>query len=271
MTEADAIDRTDDPVTVERLTDDLRSIGVRAGETLLVHSSLSALGWVPGGAPAVVDALLEAVSPEGTLVMPTHSTQYSDPADWENPPVPDAWTGEVRTSMPPYRPEVSPTRGMGAIPETFRSYPGVVRSRHPIYSFAARGADADAVVVDHTYDGGLGEDSPLAEVYDRGGSVLLLGVGHDSDTSLHLAEHRAAFDQTVLTDGAPVLVDGERTWAEFESPDYDGGDFADLGRAFERDRPEATVRGRVGHADARLLDQRALVEYAIDWFERNRT
>ncbi|WP_135805667.1 aminoglycoside N(3)-acetyltransferase [Halorussus marinus] len=269
MTGADAVDRSD-PVTVSRLADDLRSLGVREDDTLLVHSSLSSLGWVPGGARAVVDALFDAVSAAGTLVMPTHSPQYADPTDWENSTAPDGASGGIRTSMAPYRPDVSPTRGMGAIPESFRSSPGVVRSRHPIYSFAARGADADAVVADHAYDGGLGEKSPLAAVYDRGGSVLLLGVGHDSDTSLHLAEHRARFDQTVLSDGAPVLLDGERAWIEFERPDYDGGDFADLGRAFERDRPDAVARGRVGHAEARLLDQRPLVEYAVEWFERTR-
>ncbi|MFC4549014.1 MULTISPECIES: aminoglycoside N(3)-acetyltransferase [Halorussus] len=306
--EARAVERADEPLAVERLADDLRELGV-TGETVLVHSSLSELGWVAGGAPTVVDALMEAVTERGTLMMPTHSTQYSDPADWENPPIPDDWETSVRASMPPYRPTVTPTRGMGAIPECFRTYPDVVRSRHPTYSFAAWGADADEVVGDHGVDHGLGERSPLARVYDRGGFVLLLGADHDSNTSLHLAEHRADYERTVVTNGAPVLrrrtgapddeaessaegapddgsepsiadvtesgdetesADGEREWISFEEIDYDSGDFRRVGEAFERDRPEAVARGRVGRANAALLDQRALVDYGAAWFEKNR-
>ena len=300
--EARAVERADEPLTVERLADDLRALGV-AGETVLVHSSLSELGWVAGGAPTVVDALMDAVTEAGTLVMPTHSTQYSDPADWEDPQIPDDWETSVRASMPPYRPAVTPTRGMGTIPECFRTYPEVVRSRHPTYSFAAWGADADFVVGDHGVGHGLGEESPLARVYDREGFVLLLGADHDSNTSLHLAEHRADYEKTVVTNGAPVLRrrtgapddegessdegasddgtestgadgsesgDGEREWISFEEIDYDSGDFRRAGEAFERDRLRAVARGRVGRANATLLDQRALVDYGAAWFEKNR-
>ena len=270
MTEADAIERADEPLTVERLVADLRDLGVESGDVVLVHSSLSSLGWVAGGAPTVVDALLETVGADGTLVMPTHSTQLSDPADWQAPPVPADWMDDIRTSMPPYRPAVTPTRGMGAIPECFRTYPSVHRSRHPTYSFTARGPDAAAVVGGHSYDHGLGEQSPLARLYDRDAAVLMLGAGYDSSTSLHLAEHRAAYERTVVTGGAPVLGEDGREWLSFEELDYDDGDFARVGEAFERDRPEAVARASVGCAETRLLSQRALVDYGADWFGENR-
>ncbi|WP_158057627.1 aminoglycoside N(3)-acetyltransferase [Halorussus halophilus] len=271
MTEADAIEQTDEPLTVERLVSDLRDLGVESGDTLLVHSSLSSLGWVAVGPPTVVDALMEAVGEDGTLVMPTHSTQYSDPSDWQNPPVPSDWIPEIRSSAPPYRPDVTPTRGMGAIAECFRAYPSVVRSRHPLYSFAAWGDDAEAVVADHGYDNGLGEESPLARVYERDGEILMLGTGHDTNTSLHLAEHRGEYDQTFVTGGAPVMVDDDRQWISFEGLDYDSEDFADAGDAFERDRDDAVVRGEVGCAETRLLSQRELVDYGAEWFGENRT
>jgi aminoglycoside 3-N-acetyltransferase len=269
--EADAIERTDAPLTVERLTEDLRTLGVEEGDTLLVHSSMSSLGWVAVGPPTAVDALMEAVTPEGTLVMPTHSPQYTDPADWQHPPVPDDWEETVRTERPPYRPAVTPTRGVGAIAECFRTYPEAHRSQHPTYSFAAWGADAEDIVADHSYYHGLGKNSPLAAVYDREGTILMLGTDHDTNTSFHLAEHRADREQGVSTQSAPVLdAEGETERVEFEELEYDSDDFADAGRDFEETHPEAVTRGQVGAGTAELVSQRTLVDYGAEWFEENR-
>jgi aminoglycoside 3-N-acetyltransferase len=109
MSERDAVERTDAPVTTDGLRADLRDLGVTPGETALVHSSLSAIGWVAGGAPTVVDALLGAVTAAGTFAVATHSTQLSDPTHWENPPVPDDWAETIREEAAPYRPDVTPT------------------------------------------------------------------------------------------------------------------------------------------------------------------
>ncbi len=160
-------DRSDEPVTVDRLAADLRDLGLAAGDTVLVHSSLSELGWVCGGPVAVVDALQQVVTDDGTLAMPAHTGDYSDPGNWQHPPVPDEWEETIRETMPAYRPAVTPCRRLGAVPDTFRSYPGVVRSRHPVVSFAAWGAEAAAVTADHSYDEPLGEASPLARLYER--------------------------------------------------------------------------------------------------------
>lgn len=268
MSEAEAVERVEEPVTIASLVDDLLEMGISAGDTLLVHASLSTLGWVCGGAPAVVDALQRAVTDDGTLVMPTHTTQYSDPADWEQPPVPDEWVDTIRECRPPYRPAVTPSRGMGAIPECFRDYPDVGRSRHPEYSFAASGAAADAVIGGHSFDNGLGEGSPLARVYDRGGRVLLLGVDHDRNTSLHLAEYRAALPHESRRNVAPVLDGGDAVRVEYEDIEIDSSDFAALGADFEA--TTAVDSGRVGAAEATLVGQRALVDFAVGWLESNR-
>lgn len=268
MTEGDAVERVDKPATVAALADDVRDLGVTPGDTLLVHSSLSALGWVCGGAQAVVDALRDAVTESGTLVVPTFTGQYTDPSGWSNPPVPDEWIAQISETMPPFRPETTPTRGMGAIPECFRTYSDVVRSRHPEVSFAAWGAEAESVVADHGYDRGLGENSPLARIYERGGDVLLLGVGHENNTSLHLAEHRAGVPTETVEHGAPVVRDGRRVRVGYEDIPTDTSDFPALGTAFER--RIGLREGTVAAADAKLADQRALVDFAVDWFEANR-
>ncbi len=270
MGEHAAVDRVDDPLTVDRIAADLRALGVEAGETLVVHASLSELGWVAGGPQAVVDALQRVLTANGTIVMPTHSTQYSDPSVWSNPPVPDHWVEQIREGMPPFRTAVTPTRSMGAVAECFRTYPDAVRSRHPLYSFAAWGAEAEELVADHPFGNAIGDDSPLGLVYDRGGRVLMLGTGYETNTSLHLAEYRGAFETETVTEGAPVLRDGDRTWVEWENIAISNDDFPEVGAAFEAERSETVVEGEVGAAAATLIDQPALVDFAAGWFGNHR-
>lgn len=266
----DLVAAVDEPVTPDRLAAELRELGVASGETLLVHSSLSALGWVPGGAQGVVEGLRMAVGETGTVVVPTHSTDLTDPRTWSNPAVPESWYETIRTETPPYRPDATPTRGMGAIPECLRDYEVAVRSEHPHYSFAALGADAASVVTEHPLEAALGDGSPLDAVYEREGSVLLLGCDHDRNTSLHLAEHRADIAHTYEQEGAPVLRDGEREYVTYELLDMDDSDFGACGDAFAAAHPGCVATGTVGAADATLLDQRALVDFGVEWLSNNR-
>jgi aminoglycoside 3-N-acetyltransferase len=270
MTDTHPGDRHDDPVTVDSIARDLRALGVDAGDTLLVHGSLSALGWVCGGAPAVVDALQRVLTEAGTLVMPTHSPGNMEPSKMSSPPVPEDWYEPYREQMPPYRPESTPTQGMGAIAECFRTYPGVVRSDHPQHSFAAWGADATEVTDGHDLAYSLGESSPLARVYDLDGDVCFLGTTHATNTSLHLAEYRADLDLDETSCGSAIERDGEREWVTWPDLDFSDADFQECGDAFEHANPEAVTTGTVGVGDAKVFSQRALVDHATDWFEANR-
>ncbi len=259
------------PPTVSSLTADLRALGVVPGMTLLVHSSLSAIAdWVIGGAAAVILALETALTPAGTLVMPTQSSELSDPAGWAHPPVPESWWALIRQEMPPFQPDLTETREMGRIPETFRKQAGVLRSNHPQTSFAAWGKHAHFVTEIHALESALGEKSPLARIYALDGAVLLLGVGHDRNTSLHLAESRANYPgKCTIASAAPLLINGERQWVEFDILDFNDEDFVELGAAFDQ-TTGLVKQGKVGQASALLMSQRALVDFAVTWMEANR-
>ena len=271
MSEQDVIKKTKEgPVTVDSIRDDLLRLGISPGMVLLAHSSLSSLGWVSGGPVAVILALEEALGPEGTLVMPTHSGDLTDPEKWENPPVPEEWKETIRKSMPPFDSALTPTRGMGRIPETFRNQPGVLRSNHPHISFAARGPQALFTTGKHGLHFGLGEDSPLARIYDRGGWILLLGVGHQDNTSLHLAEYRAEYPgKKEIQQGAPILQNGVRSWVKINELEEDSEDFKEIGKAYQKAGGKL-LTGKVGHAHAILIPQRELVDFAATWMSENR-
>lgn len=259
-------------VTAETLRDDLVRLGVRPGMTLLVHSSMKALGgWVAGGPVAVILALEAAIGPAGTLVMPAHTGELTDPAGWRCPPVQESWWESIRRTMPAYDPDLSPTYKMGVIPECFRKQKGVLRSSHPHVSFAAWGRHAAEVTGSHSLDYGLGEGSPLARIYDLDGYVLLLGVGHGNNTSLHLAEARSRYVTAAqITANAPVTIDGVRQWISFQDVDGDPSDFETLGNDYER-AGGPVIHGRIAQAPAILLPQRPLVDYAVEWINHNRT
>ncbi len=267
MTEHDIVAGTPLPRTRASLAVNLRRLGVSPRGVLLVHASLSAIGWVSGGAQAVVEALLDAVGPTGTLVMPAHSTQLSDPAGWEDPPVPARWHDAIRASLPAYDPYRTPTRSMGAIAELFRVWPGAVRGTHPTLSFAALGPEAERIVGGQPLADPLGEDGPLGRLCTLGAQVLLLGVGHDACTALHLAERRAWPDGPRADEGAPMLVDGERQWVRWQAPRLGTDLFPAIGRELEASGLVSI--GLVGSASCRLMPVAAAVDAAVQrWRER---
>lgn len=271
MSIEDIIARTGDtPITVERLVRDLRNLGVEPGMTLLAHSSLSRIGFVCGNAQAVVLALQEVLGADGTLMMPTMSSEWSDPAPWEAPAVPESWWPVIREHWPAWDPALSPTREMGVIADCFRQQSDVVRSHHPVCSFSAHGPNALNLTEDHELSEDMGERSPLGRLNELDGHVLLLGVNHANNSSLHLAEYRAIYkNKHDLKQGTPLFINGKRQWVKYETLDLDYEDFGKIGQAFE-DQTDHTTTGHIGLAESRLMRQRPLVNFATKWMNENR-
>ena len=222
----------------------LRRLGVEAGGVLLVHTSFRAVRPVEGGPLGLIQALREVLGPEGTLVMPS-------------------WTG---SDEEPFDPATTPSaEDLGVVAETFRRQPGVVRSEHP-FAFAAAGPQADRIVAGPLPTPPHAPGSPVGRVHDLDGQVLLLGVGHDGDTTLHLAEILAGVPYHT-TKHCTVLREGRPTRIEYEENDHCCQRFA---LTDEWLRTNGLQReGHVGHAPARLARARDIVKVAREHLARD--
>lgn len=248
----------------------LETVGVQPGQTIMVHTSLSALGFVCGGAQVVIEALLEAVGKDGTLMMPTQSWKNLDPTAGVHWQEPEEWWQAIRDNWPAYDKAITPTNTMGAVAEMFRKWPGALRSDHPARSVAALGKHAAYLTQDHDLSDIFGETSPVGKLYALGGYVLLIGVGYDKNTSLHLADVRADYPgKHTVTEHSAVLEDGKRVWKSYETLYVDGEDFTQIGEAFEARHRVAKVP--LGNSRIVLMKQRELVDFAVEWIEKNRS
>jgi aminoglycoside 3-N-acetyltransferase len=177
-------------VTKKEIVHCLARAGMRRGDTVLVHSSLSRFGYVEGGADAVIDALVDTVGPEGTLMMSAITTGTQMVVRCI-----EAADAGVALDAPPLD-VVNTASWAGAIAETFRKRPGVLRSLHPTHSVTAFGARASEMLAEHhNAPGPCGVGTPFLRLAgeDRG-FVLLLGVNHESNTTLHGVEELAQLE-----------------------------------------------------------------------------
>jgi aminoglycoside 3-N-acetyltransferase len=256
-------------LTKEDLFNSFRSCGIMEGQTIIVHTSLSKLGFVVGGAETLIQSLLEIVGEEGTIIMPSQTWKNLDPSTgvhWEEPV---EWWPIIREHWPAYHKDITPSIGMGVVAEMLRKWPGAKRSNHPARSFAAVGRHAEFITQNHDLSNIFGNGSPLDKVYDLKGYVLLIGVGYDKNTSLHLAETRAHFPSKKYTfENSAMLVDGARKWVTYQTQAVDDSDFTKLGTQFEKEMKMATHQ--IGKAEIRFISQPLLVDWATAWMEKNR-
>lgn len=256
-------------VLKEDIAGALEQVGVRPGQSIMVHTSLSSLGFVCGGPQIIIEALTERVGADGTIMMPTQTWKNLDPetgVHWEEP---EEWWQMIRDNWPAYDKAITPTNTMGAVAEMFRRWPGALRSDHPARSVAAWGRHAEYLTQDHDLSNIFGEGSPIGKLYELDGYVLLIGVGYDKNTSLHLADVRAEYPgKHMATEHSAVMVNGKREWVEYQTLYVDGEDFEEIGAAFEQqNRP---TRVPLGNSSICLMRQRDIVDFAVEWIGRHR-
>lgn len=257
------------PYTQSQLASHFKALGVVSGQIVMLHSSVKAVGGVMGGPNVILQALFEALGPEGTLMM------Y---VGWQD--IPDyvvELSADVRQiyydEHPPFDPATArAVRENSVLAEFLRTWPGAQRSLNPENSMAAVGARAREITRDHPLNYGYGPGSPLSRLVEWGGHVLLLGAPLDALTLLHYAENRARMrHKNIVHYQCPVLQDGRKVWIDVE--DYNTGEAHD-DYTFEQIAQDylalnRTPRGKVGDAQSFLFDAADLTAFAITWLEQH--
>jgi aminoglycoside 3-N-acetyltransferase len=196
-------------ITKSRLKQDLARLGIEAGQVVMLHASVKAIGWVVGGPDAVIEALLELLQPSGTLMM---YVGWED-GTYEMDSWPPAQQRAYLAERSPFDPSHSRAyRKWSILTEYLRTWPGARRSGNPEASFAAVGAQAAWLVAGHPLQYGFGPGSPLEKLCQAGGQVLLLGSPLDAVTLLHYAEAIASVPaKRIVRYRQPMLIDGKKT------------------------------------------------------------
>jgi aminoglycoside 3-N-acetyltransferase len=233
------------PLAREEVVRQLLTLGVRPGGVLLVHTAFSRLRPVEDGPLGLIGALRTALGPDGTLVMPAMADD----------------------DLHAFDPATSPCHGMGIVADTFWRLAGVVRTDSP-HAFAATGPHAPAITRNQPVDIPHGPDSPVGRVHELDGQVLLLGVGHDANTTLHLAENLAGVRYR-LQAVATVMVAGRVTRCHYEEVDHCCENFSLMDRWL--DAAGLQRRGPVGQGEARLARSRDLVRVAVGHLQEDET
>lgn len=261
-------------VVKDELIKALTDVSIMKGDHVMVHCSLGAFGYLCGGAQTVIEALIEVIGVEGTILMPTQTWKNLDPSTGVHWDVEEKDWQLIREQWPAYDKHLTPTNTMGAVAEMFRQWPGSLRSDHPARSIAAWGKYARYFTENHDLCNIFGADSPVDRLYQLNGKVLLLGVGYDKNTSLHLADALANYpSKHDVTESSAMLIQGERKWIDYETLYVDGEDFEAIGKAFEEkfaDDNSTLNKTMLNTAYITSMEQKALVDFAIEWIEKNR-
>ncbi len=246
--------------TQEQLVEDLREIGLGAGANVLAHVSLRAVGEIEGGAETLVSAFRQILGEEGTLLVPAFHFDHVDPAGWPNPPATPEDLERMRTLVPVPDSDApaSVARWTGVFAETVRTQPDAQQSAHPVLAFAAVGKNAAYLTHNAPFHFPLGSSGPLARLHQLDGYVLLIGVGHNRSSSIHLAE---VWAQMPYTRRAFAIKTGPDEWATMQgSPECSEG-FGKIEPLLRQCR--VPHRGYIGNAPSELMRQRAVVSMAV--------
>jgi aminoglycoside 3-N-acetyltransferase len=260
-------------LTRAQLVSDLAALGLAAGDVVMVHASLRAVGEVAGGPDEVHLAIKDVITDRGTMVMYASCPAYVDEVGRGN--LTPAEEAEVLEKLPAFDPHTARSaRDNGALVELFRTYPGSRVNEH-VARFVVWGKHTDHLLSPQPWDFPFGRGSLLERFVELDGRILLLGSDHDNVTFLHYAEHIADIpDKRIARFKVPMLEDGVRVWREMAEVDTssEGAHASWPDRFFSvlvGGYLAKTINrgGGIGVAESYLFSARGLLEYALPEME----
>lgn len=251
------------------LADSFRNLGVRAGDTVMLHASVRAVGRVAGGPDQIHLGLKDALAQDGTLMMYASCPEHYDEVGRGN--LHPHQERELLEKLPPFDPYTArAARDNGALVELFRTYPGSMVNAH-VARFVAWGKHAKHLAASQPWDYAFGRGSALDRFLALDGKILLLGCDHDTVTFLHYAEHIVDIPgKRIARYKVPIEEDGKRVWREMEEFDTaDAGAHENWPSRFFARITDAYLAqtnnsgGQVGNARSFLFDARGLLDLAL--------
>lgn len=254
----------------QELARGFEALGLTAGDTVMVHASVRAVGEIAGGPDQIHLAIKDVITDRGTMLMYASCPDYYD--DVGRGVYPGSKELEILEKMPPFDPLTArAARANGALVEFFRTSPGA-RVNHHVARFVVWGAQADHLLSEQPWDFPFGRGSVLDRFAGLGGKILLIGCDHDNVTFLHYAEHILEVPGLrVVTMEVPWLENGERVWKEVKEIDTSGAGahpnwpdrfFAQIVNSYLA--MTGNRGGRVGHAHCFLVGATGLLDLALE-------
>ena len=253
-------------VTKKDIVKILTRMGLKRGMIVEVHASLSSFGYVIGGAQTVVDALMDVITLEGTILMPYQMGENSEPSLWVNPEVSPEIYKMVRENMPAYNYLGSESLGMGKINDNFRKRSNIVFSNHPQASYMAWGQYAKALCTRQSLHFSLAQESPTARLYELKGCVLLMGCEYDKCTCMHLAEYLTE-SRPIYISGSKIEHDGKETWKKYLDLDIDSVIFNEVGKVMES--KHMVAMNYIGESKIRLFRADTAIDEATNYLDKH--
>lgn len=254
----------------QELAADFRRLGVAAGDTVMLHASVRAVGPIAGGPDQIHLALKDALTGDGTLMMYASCPEFYDEVGRGH--LTAEQERELLDKLPPFDPLTARSqRDNGALVELFRTYPGSVVNSHPA-RFVVWGKNGEYLLSEQPWSYAFGRGSALERFVEVNGKVLLLGCDHDTVTFLHYAEHIVDIpDKKISRYRVPIGEDGRTVWREMEEVDTsDKGAHDNWPARFFATIVDAYLErtgnrgGRVGDAESHLIDANGLLAFALE-------
>ena len=215
----------------------LEQLGIQKGMLLIVNADTLHMGYLNGGCQAVIEALMECVGYEGTIVVPTFTPQYKDPACQKDKPPRQQWQ--------------------------FLRNDAVLRSNHPLYSFAAWGKYAKLICDKHPLHFALGKDSPLGKIYEMNGYCILLGCEYEACTMFHMAEYQEDIFPVKLV-SAPIESNHRILWKDLLDIEQHNENFSEIGEVMEDRKIVKTAY--IANSKCHFFSAREAVNLASTYF-----